>query len=107
MTPLRSKSWLILSGCAFAMALPSQVLAQNLLDWQALGGSGAIQSASTFTLKNVTDKESLKYGSQTFGINLVWDKKINVQEDVVSRRPHEVVKSLRALTRSSCSRRRW
>src|SRR2546421_2834047 len=70
---------------ALALAFPSQAFAQNLLDWQALGGTGAIQSFnSKFTLKNVSDKESIKYGKRTWGINLVWDKSTslnNVQFD--------------------------
>src|SRR5438552_13337263 len=64
----------VVSGFALVMAMPSQAFAQNLLDWQALGGSGAIQSHVPFTMKSVTDKESLKHGSRVFGINLVWDK---------------------------------
>ena len=65
-----------LAAAAVMTASPAQ--AQNLQDWQAMGGNGAIQSGAMFTLRNVTDKEALKYGSRTWGINLVWDKNMNL-----------------------------
>ncbi len=65
----------MVSAAALVLAVPSQTFAQNMQDWQAVGGTGAIQSFfSTFTLYNVTDKEGLKYGSRFAGINLKWDK---------------------------------
>jgi len=65
----------MVSAAAVVLAVPSQAFAQNMQDWQARGGTGAIQSfSSNFTLFNVTDKEGLKYGSRFAGINLTWDK---------------------------------
>ena len=65
----------VVAAIGLALAVPSQAFAQNLQDWQAMGGTGAIQSFhSKFTLYNVTDKEALKYGSRFAGINLKWDK---------------------------------
>lgn len=67
--------WLAL-GMIVALAIGAQAESPvpNILDWQAKGGSGAIQSATPVTLKNVTDKESLRFGKRTWGINLEWDK---------------------------------
>src|SRR5690349_21311149 len=67
--------WIVL-GMIVALAIGAQAQSRtpNLLDWQAIGGSGAVQSAIPFTLKNVTDNETLRYGSRTWGIDLVWDK---------------------------------
>jgi hypothetical protein len=59
---------------ALAIGVQAQSPTPNLLDWQAFGGSGAIQSAIPFTIKNVTDKETLRYGKRVWGIDLVWDK---------------------------------
>ena len=74
------KKWLVVFAVAgIAAGAPSSALAQNLLDWQAMGGSGPIQSYhSNFTLYNVSDREALKYGSRTWGINLVWDRNTNL-----------------------------
>lgn len=54
----------------------------GLLDWTLRGPSGFVMSGKPLTLYNLTDKESLKYGSRTWGINLVWTKSVylgNVQ----------------------------
>ncbi len=67
--------WMVL-GLLVVLAISAQAQSHtpNLLDWQAIGGSGAIQSATPFTLKNVTDKETLRFGKRVWGINLEWDK---------------------------------
>src|SRR5205085_9462843 len=59
---------------ALAIGARAQGPVPHLLDWRAIGGSGGIQSAMPFTLKNVTDKETLRFGKRTWGIDLVWDK---------------------------------
>jgi hypothetical protein len=67
----------ILITCAATAALATGARAQepvpHLLDWKAAGGTGAIQSGAPFTLKNVTEKEGVRFGTRTWGINLVWD----------------------------------
>ena len=47
------------AGAVAALAIGAQAQGPvpNLLDWRAIGGSGAIQSATPFTLKNITDKD--------------------------------------------------
>ena len=50
---------------ALAGGAQAQSPIPNLLDWQAMGGSGAIQSATSFTLKNVTDKDTLSNGGRS------------------------------------------
>lgn len=50
----------------------------GLLDWQLNGRGGNVVSGLRLTLFNLTDKENLKYGSRTWGINLVWDKTPNL-----------------------------
>src|SRR2546423_15558034 len=68
--------FLMSAGAVAALAIGAQAQGPvpNLLDWRAIGGNGAIQSAIPFTLKNVTDKETLRYGKRTWGIDLMWDK---------------------------------
>lgn len=75
----RIKQIAIYSMVAFTVAYPLSASAQNLLDWQAPGG-GTMTSGTPLTMKNVSDKEMLKYGSRTFGINLVWDKKSELEQ---------------------------
>lgn len=50
----------------------------RILDWQLLGRGGPVVSGLRLSLWNITDKEYLKYGSRTWGINLVWDKTPNL-----------------------------
>lgn len=69
---------------AYAVALPTPVSAQRLLDWQATG-SGTMMSGTPFTMKNLSDKETLKYGSRTWGINLVWDKNTSLNNITVEK----------------------
>src|SRR5687768_11605335 len=65
---------LSLSTSAFSFA--------GLLDWGLRGPSGFVTSGKKLTLNNLSTKQSLKYGSRTFGINLEWTKTVymgNVQ----------------------------
>lgn len=62
---------------AFSMGIATFSSA-GLFDWQLVGRGGPVVSGQRLTLWNVTDKENLKYGERTWGINLVWDKTPNL-----------------------------
>ena len=47
-------------------------------DWQFRGTGKELKSGTAFTMYNVTDKENVRYGDRKWGINLVWDKKANL-----------------------------
>ena len=42
--------------------------------WRLLGGGYDFVAGAFYTLLNNRSKECLKYGSQTFGINLTFDR---------------------------------
>ena len=46
-------------------------------DWQFRGTAGDLKSGTGYTMYNVNNKEAVRYGERTWGINLVWDKKPN------------------------------
>jgi hypothetical protein len=79
-----SKKFAVCMMVPYSIAFPLNAFAQNLLDWQATG-SGTMTSGSAFTMKNVTDKETLKYGSRRWGINLVWDKGTSLNNVTVEK----------------------
>src|SRR5690349_21843068 len=63
--------------CAIA-ALGATAISSSfarILDWQLIGRGGPVVSGLRLTLWNITNQSNLKYGHQTWGINLVWDKK--------------------------------
>src|SRR5207248_7129903 len=41
---------------------------------KVLGAGAQVKSGTKYTLRNVTDNNSLRYGKRAAGINLVWDK---------------------------------
>lgn len=47
---------------------------RSVKDWQFKGAGTQLKSGEKYTLYNVTEKQSLKYGERKWGINLVWDK---------------------------------
>jgi len=75
---ITNRFWMA-SGAVLALGFGAQTQAgaQNLLDWQASGGSGAIQSIAPFTMKNVTANDNIRCGKRSMGINLVWDSGAN------------------------------
>src|SRR5690349_17133550 len=67
------------SACLVISAAAVTQAADSFFDWMILGrGSNAV-SGIYYTLKNITDKEALRYGSRTWGINLEWDKNMNMR----------------------------
>lgn len=57
-----------------AAAHATDKVAKSYLDWKILGAEPEVKSGAKYTLVNVTDKEAIRYGNRTWGINLVWDK---------------------------------
>ena len=47
-------------------------------DWQFKGTGKELKSGTAYTMYNVTDKENVRHGERKWGINLVWDKKANL-----------------------------
>lgn len=43
-------------------------------DWMLLGPGPDVRPGVAYTLHNITAKQSLRYGKQVHGINLVWDE---------------------------------
>ena len=48
---------------------------RSVNDWQLRGAGTEVAAGTGYALYNVTDKESVRYGDRTWGINMVWDKK--------------------------------
>jgi len=68
--PLALAAFCLSTGSAQA----SGKAAKTILDWKILGSGTEVKSGTSYTLFNVTDNDSLRYGERTWGINLVWDK---------------------------------
>src|SRR5262245_24431930 len=51
---------------------------RSVKDWQFRGAGKEVKSGTAYTMYNVTDKENVRYGDRDWGINLVWDKKANL-----------------------------
>jgi hypothetical protein len=50
--------------------------AKKAEDWQVLAASAGtpVMPGTAYTMFNKTDKEAIKYGKRTWGVDLVWDK---------------------------------
>ena len=48
--------------------------AKHPSDWKILGTGAEVKPSTPYTLRNITDNNSLRHGERTWGINLVWDK---------------------------------
>jgi hypothetical protein len=59
--------------------------AANPSDWKVLGAGAQVKSGTKYTLRNVTDNNSLRYGKRAAGINLVWDKKTTLDNITFKR----------------------
>ena len=65
-------------GVSLALVTGAVISQAGILDWILNGTTGYITSGRALRLYNITDKENLKYGSRTWGINLVWEKSNNL-----------------------------
>jgi len=70
---------LAVAACAWSAASPTASAAERSeKDWQFRGTGKELKSGTAYTMYNVTDKENVRYGERKWGINLVWDKKPNL-----------------------------
>jgi hypothetical protein len=49
--------------------------AKSTWDWKVLGAGTEVKAGTKYTLFNITEKEAVRYGKRTWGIDLVWDMK--------------------------------
>src|SRR4051812_10606846 len=71
----------VLSITGLALTFPGEAratdkAAKKAEDWQILTTTTGtpVKAGTAYTLFNMTDKESVRYGKRTWGIDLVWDK---------------------------------
>ena len=57
-----------------ATAVRAGEAAKQPSDWKIMGAGTEVKTGTLYTLRNITDNNSVKYGERTWGINLVWDK---------------------------------
>ena len=62
----------------FTAGAPASAAERSETDWQFRGAGREVKSGTAYTFYNVTDKEAVRYGERDWGINLVWDKKPNL-----------------------------
>jgi hypothetical protein len=69
-------------GSVAVFVLLGALCQAGLLDWALRGPTGIVTSGKRLTLNNLRNKENLRYGKRTWGINLEWTKTVfmgNVQ----------------------------
>jgi hypothetical protein len=71
--PLRALA-VLAAGAWLAGGPAARAADRSVKDWQFLGAGGQLKAGTAYTLYNVTDKESLRFGKRAAGINLEWDK---------------------------------
>jgi hypothetical protein len=54
--------------------------------WEFLGDAGDLQAGTGYTLRNRINDRSLRYGERDWGINLVWDRVVNLANIILRRR---------------------
>jgi hypothetical protein len=47
---------------------------KGAFDWKILGTGSEVMAGTKYTLRNITNNQSVKYDERRWGINLVWDK---------------------------------
>jgi hypothetical protein len=62
-------AWAWLAGGSAASAAE-----RSVKDWEFEGTDKNVKDGTAYTLYNVHEKQSVKYGERKWGINLVWDK---------------------------------
>jgi hypothetical protein len=86
---LRTSSYALIvavGATLFATAATATAAERSEKDWQFRGAGKELKSGTAYTMYNVTDKENVRYGERKWGINLVWDKKANLNNvKVVSK----------------------
>ena len=74
-----TKSVVVALGVSCVVLAASQAhaagkAAKNSSDWKIMGSGTEVKAGTLYTLRNITDNNSLRHGERTWGINLVWDK---------------------------------
>ncbi len=75
---IRALTLAIVASALFASTSRASAAERSVKDWQIQGAGKEVKSGTGYTLYNVTDKNAVKYGERDWGINLVWDKKGNL-----------------------------
>jgi hypothetical protein len=75
---LRAMTLAVTTCTLFAAGATASAAERSEKDWQFRGAGKELKSGTAYTMYNVTDKENVRYGERKWGINLVWDKKANL-----------------------------
>ena len=72
--------------CFAGGAQASGKAAKNTSDWKLMGAAGDVKAGGMYTLVNVTDGESIRYGDRRWGVNIVWDKSTKLNNVKLDRK---------------------
>jgi hypothetical protein len=76
---------LIFAATWFSTSAVATAAERSVKDWQVRGTGKQVMSGTGYSLYNVTEKNAVRYGDRTWGINLVWEKKQQNNIKVVSQ----------------------